>query len=370
MLDFYDWNETRSKNADVTMVVGARGYGKTFGMRKFFVSDYINKGIRFCEIVRVNEEIPDIAHNYTAKLKEEGLFSDYEFKYSRKSLFIAHKNENEGKKQKLKWEICGYFASISTFQREKKRTFVHCRNLGIDEYLIEPDDQYHNYAANEWYKLSSLVDSIARERPKENLSFFKKIKEKNKIKKLPKPHLYLLGNAVSLDNPAFARYRINDIPPYGYSWHGDKTFLLHYVRDDIFAREKSENTVAGRMLGNNIRNDTIAGNVFIGANDDFIRSKPKNARYSFGFAYAGELYGVWADYRNGFYYVNKKVPNNVNGTIYAVSTKDAKFNRAFAKSAKKPLQQLTELYGYGLVLFDSRVTRAEFNKMCAFFGLR
>lgn len=368
MSDYYDWDTTRSKNADITIVVGARDYGKTFGMRKFFVSDYINKGIRFCEVTRVKDEIADIANDYVEKLKKEGFFTEYMFKYARKRLMVARIPE-EGKKPK--WDVCGYFASISTFQADKKRTFVHCRNIGMDEYLIEPDDQYHDYAPNEWYKLASLVDSISRERPlpKED-GIIKKAAEAVRRKKLPKPRVYLLGNAVSLDNPAFAHYGIDNIPQYGYSWHGGKTCILHYVEDQEFAAAKRADTVAGRMLASSKANESVADNVFIGANDDFIASKPKGARYSFGFAFRGELYGVWADYVGGYYYINKQVPNNAPGTVYAVSTKDATFNRAFAKSAKKPLQQLTELYGYGLVRFDSRITRSEFNRMCACFGLR
>ena len=31
MAEYYDWHKTLSYDADVTMVIGARGVGKTFG---------------------------------------------------------------------------------------------------------------------------------------------------------------------------------------------------------------------------------------------------------------------------------------------------------------------------------------------------
>ena len=361
MMKNYDWDTTRSKNADVTIVISHRGYGKTFGMRKFFVSDYLKKGVRFCEITRVKDTIPDVARGYFEKLQAEGFFTEYIFKYQRKTLLIAKKAD-----KKPIWKVCGYFASINTFQADKQRTFVNCRNIGMDEYIIEPDDNFHDYSPNEWYKLTSLVSSIGREKP-----IAQKLLDKLKGKaKLPKPHIYLLGNAGDLNNPAFAHYGINDVPRTGYTWLGGKTALLHYVADDEYAEASRSETVAGRMAGDTQGAAMMSDNVFMNANDDFIAEKPKRAKYSFGFAHRGELYGVWADIEGGCYYVNRKVPNNATGTVYAVSTKDATFNRAFAKSAKKPLQTLTELYGYGLVRFDSHATRSEFNRMCAYFGMR
>ena len=38
-LEFYNWQKTLSYNADVTMVIGARGIGKTYGLRLQFIRD-------------------------------------------------------------------------------------------------------------------------------------------------------------------------------------------------------------------------------------------------------------------------------------------------------------------------------------------
>ena len=41
MADFYDWHKTLSYDADVTMVIGPRGVGKTFGLRKQCIKDFL-----------------------------------------------------------------------------------------------------------------------------------------------------------------------------------------------------------------------------------------------------------------------------------------------------------------------------------------
>ena len=53
MTAFYDWERTLSYDADITMVIGARGYGKTYGLRRQFLRDYIGKGYRFVEVVQL-----------------------------------------------------------------------------------------------------------------------------------------------------------------------------------------------------------------------------------------------------------------------------------------------------------------------------
>ena len=48
---YYGWERTLSYDADVTMVIGARGIGKTFGLRMQCIRDLIRDGSRFCEVV-------------------------------------------------------------------------------------------------------------------------------------------------------------------------------------------------------------------------------------------------------------------------------------------------------------------------------
>ena len=44
------------RNADVNMIIGARGLGKTYGMRKYMIEDYLKNGYCFAEIARFREE--------------------------------------------------------------------------------------------------------------------------------------------------------------------------------------------------------------------------------------------------------------------------------------------------------------------------
>ena len=80
MSDYYDWNKTLSYDADVTMVVGARGIGKTYGLRLQFIRDWIKDGSRFVELVRHKNELSDFSATYFNRIEENDEFPDYVFK--------------------------------------------------------------------------------------------------------------------------------------------------------------------------------------------------------------------------------------------------------------------------------------------------
>lgn len=61
MPKYYDWEKTLSYDADVTMVIGARGVGKTFGLRKQCIKDFLRDGSRFVEVTRFKNELSGVS---------------------------------------------------------------------------------------------------------------------------------------------------------------------------------------------------------------------------------------------------------------------------------------------------------------------
>ena len=61
MKKYYDWEKTLSYDADVTMVIGARGVGKTFGLRRQFIRDYLRHEWRFVEVTRYKNELSGVS---------------------------------------------------------------------------------------------------------------------------------------------------------------------------------------------------------------------------------------------------------------------------------------------------------------------
>ena len=73
MAEYYDWSATLSRqtdtNGEICVVIGAKGIGKTFGLRLLCVSDYLKRGRRFCEICRTKEEMKAVKKGYLTSCK-------------------------------------------------------------------------------------------------------------------------------------------------------------------------------------------------------------------------------------------------------------------------------------------------------------
>ena len=350
-MNYYDWNQTLSYDADVTMVVGARGIGKTYGLRLQFIRDFLKDGSRFVELTRHQKQLSDFTASYFTRMIENDEFPDYIFKTTTKFAYIAERDE------KPKWQICGYFGAMTAAQDMKKQTFSKVKRILLDEAIIDKRiDRYHRYLSNEFSVLANIVDSVSRERPDTEHS--------------ERPRVYLLGNACDLLNPYFGIYRIGEEPKVGYSWHANKTMLLHYVKDFEYAEAKNAETVAGRMLDNTLDGLVASSNEFLRQSNDFVFEKPKHARFQMGIVYQERQYGVWVDEKEGYYYVNRKIPKNTNSPVFALTASDNRVNYIAARKAEVALRGFTELYYLGIIRYETASLKEEFTEVLNLFGVR
>lgn len=281
--DYYDWNKTLSYDAPITMVISHRGKGKTYGMRKQFINDWINHGWKFVQIARYQSSLPDIEIGYFDKVGRERRFKDYEFMIRKHIAYIRKRGEK-------KWAEMGRFVSATQFQTTKEATFTDVKRVLMDEAVIDSDDKYHHYLPNEVNIISKILDSATRQRYGDGTE----------------PRLYLLGNATDIMNPYFQFAGVTGKLAHGYSWHRDKTFLIHYDYDPEYAANKRK-TLAGGMASGK----TLTANVdneFSTVTDDLIASKTSNAVFLFGIHTDDYDVGVWVDDYHGLYYVNDKCP--------------------------------------------------------------
>lgn len=335
------------RNADVNLIIGARGLGKTYGVRRYMLEDYIKNGYCFVEITRYREENNDVAANYFDRIIADNIFPDYEFRVRNKIAEIRRVDDKE-------WKTCGYFIPLSLQQQKKKSTYVRVRNICMDEIIIDTDDRYHRYLKNEYEQLAKLVDTVTRERADDT--------------GMRKPRIFLLGNACDAFNPYFQRYGVPLEPSFGLQWLDGKTCLFDYIQDDAYAEAKTKYTVAGRMLKNN--SAMTAGNRFAHHDTSFLAKPHAHAKLSYVFRWMHADYGVSVDLRCGYVFVTTTYDRSTHVPCFAVTRDDNRLNYLTADIAKDIIKNLTAYYALGYLRYDTVQTQHAISDMLHAFGVK
>lgn len=335
--------KTLSYNAPMTIAVGGNSIGKTYSFTYQGVKEFIKTGKQFGWIRRYAPELKKASSNFFDDLIEHDEFPGYIFKTDKEHGYIAKKPTGNAKPD---WKVCCHFYALSMQGSYKGTAYPKVKRLIFDEYIREVKTP-PGYLYDDIGKLMKLWKTVGRKR--------------NDCQ------LYLLSNAVDLVNPAFLWLGITDEPKPGYSWHNNKTVLLHHIKDAAFAQSERD-TLVGKVIAGTELEKVMIDNEFAASNDLFIAKKTSNAKYRYGFKYCGHVYAIWLDNSNGLFYVNRKAPKG--GLVYSLTTEDHRPNMYLVESAGKFARQIGRLYGNGVVRFENNAAREGFLKMLRMLGLR
>ena len=353
---YYDWNKTLTYNAKINMIISMRGLGKTYGIRKKAVKDFLKDGSKFVEVVRYKELLKGesaIQYGYFDKLVLKGEFPGYIFKINGTNAYIA-KEPEEGKR--ANWMHIGYFVALTEMQNSKQRTFVNVKNVIFDEFIIDKRTG-HRYINGEFNLFSNLIDSVAREEVDEDGNAMG-----------TNVRAYLLGNACDLTNPYFMRWGIHSQPKEGYTWYGGKLVLLHYVKQEAYTEGKRK-TLVGRMVAGTREESIIVDNLFNTGDEYNIAQKSPEARFRYGIVYCSQKFGVWMDIGKGYIYINDKVPENSGCPIMALTREDNSANYIQVRKGEKTLKMLMDMYYSDVVRFSTTGIRDNFLDAMSMFGI-
>lgn len=354
---YYDWAKTLTYNAQFNMIISMRGLGKTYGIRKKAVKDFLKDGSKFVEVVRTREMLKGesaIQYGYFDKLEYNNEFPGYQFKIQGTNAYIA-KIPKDG--ERPKWEHIGYFVALSMMQQTKQRTFANVKTVIFDEFIIDKRTG-HRYLNGEFNLFVNLIDSVAREEVDADGNALG-----------TKVHAYLLGNSCDLTNPYFIRWGINQQPREGYSWYAGKLVLVHYVKQQTYQSGK-RNTLVGRLVAGTDEESVIVDNEFRTGDNYNIAQKTSTAKFRYGIVCNGRKYGIWFDDRNGYIFINQKIPNDSSAIVLALTREDNTANYIQVRKSEKTLKLLMDYYYSDVIRFSSVGVRDGFLDAMQMFGIR
>ena len=348
-LGYFDWNQIFGRDKLVNIIMAARGRGKTYGLRKQCVRDFLKHGVCFVEICRTLDECEEVSKDYFAKLELNGEFPDRIFKTSKNRAYISKRPTGD---EKPKWHLIGYFLSLSAANRYKRMTFKPVRRFIMDEAIIDPTITQRGYLPNEAEKFSSIVDSVTRERPGE----------------AQKIYIYLLGNSADLSCPLLVYYGIAKEPKRGISTHSN--VLVMYEDPGEYGKKKIKETAAAKMLRKGSKALEVAAfNRFSSSHKHEIGKKPPSCDLLFGMSYQGQDFGIWIDRKTWLVHVTTRFPKSGHSKpVYSLSLSDGSANYPMLDAASPELKILTKAMKRRNCIYETEFARTELLNILALFG--
>ena len=324
---WYTYDKVMSYNAMLNFIIGERGVGKSYGIKKYVIKRFLKKHKQFIYLRRYDTEL-------RKSLKDNEFFkdiaSDPEFKDNK--MYVR------GDKFYIDDMLCGYAVPLSKASIYKSVPFPDVDIIIYDEFLI--DNNTYHYIQDEPEKLLDFMETVGRLRD---------------IK------IFLLGNSISLINPYFDYFNIS--LPYNSDI---KTFkngliLINYIKNEVYREVKRESKF-GKLIDGTKYGSYAIDNEFLKDNYNFIKKKSPKAKFFFNLILNGHTYGVWMDYNSNDMFISKHFNNNHPVTI-TFNYQDHSENTIMLKSKSVFFQNLVKHYLNGWLYFETLQIKSDVTRL-------
>lgn len=324
---FYSYNKVLSYSAMLNFIIGERGVGKSYGLKKYLLNRFKKKGRQFIYLRRYDTELKK-------SLKDNEFFKDI----AGDSIFKNDEFYVRGDKFYMNDKICGYAIPLSKASIYKSVPFPNVDIIMYDEFLI--DNATYHYLPDEPEKMLDFMETVGRLR---NIQVF------------------LLGNSISLVNPYFDYFNIS--LPYGSDI---KTFkngliLINYIKNEVYREVKKESNF-GKLIDGTKYSSYAIDNQFLKDNNNFIKKKSPKSKFFFNLTINKHTYGVWIDYTSNDMYISKHINMNHPVTI-AFNYEDHTENTIMLKSRSVFFQNIVNHYQNGWLYFDTLQIKSDVTRL-------
>lgn len=323
---WYSYEKVLSYHAMLNFILGERGVGKSYGIKKYCVNRYKKKKRKFIYLRRYNTELEKT-------IKDNKFFDDIK----NDEIFKNDKMYIKGNKFYINGEICGYAISLSKALIEKSVPYPDVDIIVFDEFLT--DGTTYRYIKDEPEKLLDFIETVAR---------------------LRDIQCFCLGNSISQVNPYFDYFNVS--LPYNSDI---KTFkqgliLVNYIKNEVYRKNKHASNFGKLIEGTNYSKYAI-DNEFLQDNNNFISKKTDKSKFFYTIVLNNKYYGVWLDYTDNKMYVSKHYdPNSISITFDFNSHSE---NTILLKSKSVFFQNMINHYRAGGLFFENQNIKTEIIKL-------
>lgn len=325
---FYDVKNIANKNALFNFLHGARGIGKSFSIKKFFVEKFLENGEQFYYLRRYKEDLPKSTKNFFQSLQVNGYFAEHKF---------TQDGGKNGGTFYIDGEPIGYYGALT---KGKGVELPLVSYINYDEYLKDKGDQYHHYLKNEVESFLEFYESVARMRD---------------------VTVFFTSNNTDTYSPYFQYFQLKK--PYGKKdFWTDGNVLLQEIKTNPLYIEEKYSTRFGKIIQNTKYGNYAVENKSLYDTSDFLKKKTPTAKLRFNVRIGKDVCGVYFDLLNGDVFFSCNHDKNV--ITYTLIKEHHKPNDLLVKASKSyDIMQLKKAYEYSQLFFDSPKSKNLFEKI-------
>lgn len=334
---YYDFPELLSRNGIINFVVGARGYGKTYGAKKWAISDYLKTGKQFIYLRRYDHELKNIKSFFSDVAHE---FPEENFRVNGRTAELETGVTDKGKPE---WSTIGYFIALSTSQQIKSVPFPDVNKILFDEFIL--DNGFVRYMNDEVRAFLDFMVTVDRFRD-------------NPVKAV------CMANSTSINNPYFAWWDIRP-PEHGQWWRGEHGAVVAHFPDSTEWRAAMETTGLGALIASTRYGDYSLGNVFLDNTNYLLGKREPHSMHMFDIDCGGTTMECWQSPppQTSFWYFTMTSRPEKGVLTFAMTADLVQEGRPLIDRNSPPFSILRTAYRQGTVRFDNSGTRSQFIKI-------
>lgn len=349
--EYYSPQKMLSYNQYLNFIIGGRGIGKTFSMKKHLFKAFLTKGTPFIYLRRNKSELDRIDKDkfFTIGLLKQ-LFKDFEIIDSHASrvhakIEFSYKDNPKnvlyitGTKITLNGKIVCYLKSLSTWLDLKGSEYDDVYSIMFDEVLIDTTAR-KNYLKNEVESLLQFIFSVFRDR-------------KN-------CHVYLLSNASNFNNPYFSYLDFYNMDNNKRFYNlKSKATLIEFPPNSAFeSEEDKENGFYKLLKGSSIYGSVVNNSFQIKQDGNIMKIRGEKIRlYSF---YLNGTF-LTAYYVDNVVYIAKGFDKNL--TAYCLSLDEVENGFNYLAKNSNVAKNIKRNYLNNILTYEDMETKMKFNEV-------
>lgn len=316
---YYNPQQMLSYNRIFNFVIGARGIGKTYSMKKYVINRFLKTGAQFIYLRMYKTDLKKVSQ----------LFNDVQQE------FPNTKIEVKGKEFYIDGQLAGWAIPLSGWQSFKGGSYPNVETIIFDEFIREQDNV--GYPPNSADSLLNICDTVIRNR--DNF------------------RCVCLSNAVTVVNPFFLEFDLVGSIDTEKEFNKFDDYLVQIPKSVDFTEERKK-TRFGRMISKLEYGRMSLGNEFTHDVETFIMKRAKTSVHFCNITYKGFTMGMWVDTKSDYMFLSQDYDPSTKLSL-ALTKDDMDENKILVSNYRNEyhLDKMIRAFKKGLLMFDNQVVR-------------